>query len=271
VFQASLFINRPDRINFVMYGPETSYYSLDTKVGRHYQITFPADLKVDVPGGYGRYRVGSLGKLAHLDENAHLVEKTFAATTTTFIHYYFLPSKDEVYYGKTVSEETYTPSIRDILFESGNAGLLDRIYIALSLVGENGTSFTMIRYLQDKNALLGESVFREDTFKKNSLGLLYQTRYRDEQQSVQIQYPAMYRTAARIGSLLEGNGIRVSDISLDIKRSNHCEVIYSSDTVSQTAEDIGRYFSCPLKKGKTDVYDILFILGKREKDWQIRQ
>lgn len=252
-----------------MYGPDASYYSLDTKIGRHYQIAFPPDLKVDVPGGYGQYRIGSLGKLAVLDENKMLLKKTIAATTTTFIHYSFYPKSDEVFYGEQVSDTSTRPSVQHILFDESNAGFLDRLYLASSMIGEKSTSFTMIRYGQDVNAVLGEAVFREDSFKKKSLGLLYQSTYRDEQKTVQVLYPAQYRTASRIAAILEGNGIRVSDISLDIDRSTQCRIIYSSEIPSQTAQDISEYFSCPLEAGKTDVYDILFVLGNQEGEWEI--
>lgn len=269
IFSHSLFVTRPDRINFVMYGPRARYYSLDIKTDRHYEISFPSDLKVDVPGGYGQYPIGSLGKLAKLDGNAHLLEKTFASTTTTFIHYYFFPETDEVYYGSESEEEAEKPSALNILFWSGNASVLDRIYLTLTLFGEKDTQFNMISYRKETDNVLGDTVFQNDTFKKKSIGLLYQSHYREEQASVQILYPQKYKTALRISTLLEGNGIRVSDVSLDITRSDTCQVLYSSDTPSKTAVDISSYFICPLVKAKTDVYDIIFVLGAREKDWEI--
>jgi len=268
-FSHSLFVSRPDRINFVMYGPHTRYYSIDTKTDRHYEISFPSDLKVDVPGGYGQYRIGSLGKLAKLDGNAHLLEKTFASTTTTFIHYYFFPESNEVYYGSDTEESTEKPSAFHVLFWSGNASVLDRLYLALLLIGEKDTQFNLISYRKETDNVLGDTIFQNDTFMKKSIGLLYQANYREDQASVQILYPHQYKTAARISTLLEGNGIRVSDVSLDIKRSDTCEVIYSSETATQTAQDISSYFTCPLVQGKTDVYDIIFVLGAREKDWEI--
>lgn len=269
IFSHSLFASSPDRINIVMYGPQTRYYSIDTKTDRHYEISFPPDLKVDVPGGYGQYRIGSLGKLAKLDGNAHLLEKTFAATTTTFIHYYFFQESDEVYYGTEMEESPQKPSTINVLFWSGNASVLDRLYLALMLFGEKDTQFNMIRYRKETDNILGDTIFRNDSFMKKSIGLLYQSTYRDEQASVQILYPRQYKTAMRMSTLLEGNGIRVSDVSLDIDRSDTCEVIYSADVPSQTALDISSYFACPLVQGKTDVYDIIFVLGAREKDWEI--
>ncbi len=253
-----------------MYGSETDYYSLDTKAGRHYQISFPADIKVDVPGGYGQYRIGSLGKLAKLDGNAHLLEKTFAATTTTFIHYYFYPETEEVYYGTESTDLSKKPSVMAVLFSASNASYLDRIYLTITLLGEKDTQFNKISYVKEKDNVLGDTVFRNDSFMKKSIGLLYQSNYRAEQKSVQVLYPNKYKTASRISMLLEGNGIRVSDVSLDIERSELCKVIYSEDIPSETARDISSYFQCPLLQGKTDVYDIIFVLGSREQDWEIQ-
>lgn len=270
IFSHSLFVSRPDRINFVMYGPQTRYYSLDTKTDRHYQISFSSDLKVDVPGGYGQYPIGSLGKLAKLDGNAHLLEKTFASTTTTFIHYYFFQESDEVYYGNDTEVSRDRPSAFRLLFWSGNASVLDRLYLVISLIGAKDTQFNLISYRKETDKVLGDTIFRNDSFMKKSIGLLYQANYREEQASIQILYPRQYKTATRISTLLEGNGIRVSDVSLDIKRSDACQVVYSSANASQTAQDISSYFTCPLVQGKTDVYDIIFVLGAREQDWEIK-
>ena len=85
VFNRSLFNQDKDRINLVVYGPETAFYSIDRSENRHYVMYFPPDLKMQVPGGYGNYRVGSLGKLAKLDENPEIFKKTFAFSTVASV------------------------------------------------------------------------------------------------------------------------------------------------------------------------------------------
>lgn len=269
ILQSSLFITPPDRINMVLYDKTVRYFSLDTAEKQDYVMTFPPDLKVDVPGGYGSYRVGSLGKLARLEKQPDILRKTFAVTTTTFIHYYFYPESDEVYYGDTSGEEYNRPSPGTILFAESNAGPLDRLYLAVQLLGSKKENFTAIQYLEEKNDVLGDVSFRDDTFIKHSIGLLYQNTYRDEQQSVQIRYGHSYRTADRLSALLEGNGIRVSDITYDEQKRSTCLVI-TEQISSQTARDIAAYFGCQIERGKTDVYDVVLVLGNLEREWEIR-
>lgn len=269
LFTQSLFFSHNTRINTVFYGPETAFYSIDKQDARHYVMYFPADLKMQVPGGYGSYRVGSLGKLAKLDKNYDIFQKTFSLGTTSFVYYYFYNNSDAVYYGDEVPQESKKPKITDILFMQSNAGIFDRLYLALSFFQKNADDFKILNYQEKENKAQNDVYFQEDSFIKNSIGLLYQTIYRDEQKSVQIQYKSKYSAAQDLGSLLEGNGIRVNDLSIDINKRKDCVIIDSSDDFSQTTHDLSIFFHCPIQKGNTDVYDVIFVLGDKEKDWEI--
>jgi hypothetical protein len=258
----------PDRINILLYGPETFYYSLDRANNRDYAIAFQPDVKLDVPGGYGTYRVGSLGKLALLDDDPELIQNTFALATTTFVHYVFLEDADEVYYGEQIPE-IQKPSLKKILFGTSNASILNRIYLTLILVNDKADAYQRISFSEQKEAVFNDISFENKLFFKDSIGLLFQETYRDEHKSIQVLYPGKYTTAQRLSDLLEGNGIRVSDISYDIRQHDECAVVYSSDKESHTAHDIGSYFGCAVSPGKTDVYDILFLLGGVEEKWKV--
>lgn len=258
----------PDRINILLYGPETFYYSLDRANNRDYAIAFQPDVKVDVPGGYGTYRVGSLGKLALLDDDPKLIQNTFALTTTTFVHYVFLEDTDEVYYGEQIPEIQKLP-LTKILFSTSNASFLDRLYLVLILFDDKADNYQLISFLEQKEAVFDDISFENELFFKDSIGLLFQETYRNEHESIQVLYTGQHATAQRISDLLEGNGIRVSDISYDINQHDTCAVVYSAETKSHTARDIGAYFGCSVSPGKTDVYDILFLLGAVEEKWKV--
>jgi len=253
----------------VVYGGNTYFYSLDVKSKQHYYIPFASDLQVDVPGGYGTYRIGSLGKLGALDGNERLIQKTFSATTSSFVHYAFFPSSPDVIYNEELVEEIEKPRFMNLLTYESNATILDRLYLAIHLRAPQKDEFTRIAYRQIEDTVLGSKSFQSDTFVKRSIGLLFQPTYRDEQKSTQILFTQSRLTAERVSQVLEGNGIRVSDISLDMEKSSNCAVIYSDDTPPQTAIDIGHFFACPLMAGKTDIYDILLVLGEREGEWEI--
>ncbi|MCX6732870.1 MAG: hypothetical protein NTV98_05005, partial [Candidatus Roizmanbacteria bacterium] len=63
----SAFFVKEDRINILFYSSEPIYYSLERGGEVHYVTTFNADSRTEVPGGYGVYRMGALGKLIKLE------------------------------------------------------------------------------------------------------------------------------------------------------------------------------------------------------------
>jgi len=270
VIGASLFFSSPDRLNILVYGPSAKYYSIDSRDKIHYVITFSPELKVDVPGGYGKYRTGSLGKLVSLEKNPDIFKKTFSVTTSTFVHFYFYKQNDEIYYEDKSESEKFGPSIATILTGSSNASIFDRIYIAGIFLFNKADSFNKINYSEEKNTALDNVIFKDKSFIKDSLGLLYGKSYRDEQKSLQIKYSKVYKTAKRLGAMLEGNGIRVSDITYE-KNLPKCKIIEATSKNSNTAKDMSRYFNCPIEKGNTDVYDIIFVLGSLENTWEINE
>lgn len=269
LYSQSLFVYKGERINFVMYGKQTAFYSLDKQETRNYVMYFYPDLKMQIPGGYGNYRIGSLGKLAKLDNEPDIFKKTFSIATTSLVHFYYYPNNEEVFYGREIQKKPRVPVLKDILFMPGNAGFFDRMYLAMWLFDKHDDDFKLIAYGEEKNKIHNDVFFQEDSFIKNSIGLLFQKQYRDEQKNIQLQYSNNYEVAERISSLLEGNGIRVNDITLDMDRNKKCMIIENSKDFSQTSLDMSHFFKCNLVEGKTDVYDIIFVLGSLEKEWEL--
>ena len=120
-----------------MYGPQTAFYSLDKQDTRNYVMYFYPDLKMQVPGGYGNYRTGSLGKLAKLDNKPELLAKTFSIATTSFVTIYYYPNTEDVYYGTDIQSKPQIPAMKDLLLMPGNAGIFDRIYLALTFIDKD--------------------------------------------------------------------------------------------------------------------------------------
>ncbi len=269
LYSDSLFVFKGDRINFLVYGKYTAFYSVDKLDTRHYVMYFYPDLKMQVPGGYGSYRTGSLGKLAHLDNKPEILTNTFSMGTTSFVHRYFYSASEDVYYGKEMPQKSTKPSIKSLLFMRSNASLFDRLYLVLLLFDKKDGDFRQIAYQSEVNKIHNDIFFQDESFIKNSIGLLFQKQYRDEQKNIQLQYVKNYTVAEKISTLLEGNGIRVNDITLDLKKNKTCKVIENTYEHSNSARDIADFFGCTLTTGKTDVYDIIFVLGAVEEYWEL--
>lgn len=267
-FTNSLFFDSKDRINLVVYGQNPAFYSLAIQESRDYIVYFPADLKVQVPGGYGSYRVGSLGKLISLEKKPALYQKTFSLATSSFVNFYFYPDDGEVYYGEGTKDNFRKFTLKDFFFMKSNATFLDRVYLSAFVLNKNIDNFRVLRYIESER-VQDDEFFEAGEFTKKSIGLFYQKTYRNDKKTIQIAYNKEYETAESISNTLEGNGIRVSDITLNLQPKKECLVREVSAEHSITAKNIAEFFNCTLVVGNTDVYDIIFELGDRAKDWEV--
>jgi hypothetical protein len=265
----SLFFDDTDRLNVIIYGNNTTYYSLGIEGAGDYVVQFPPDIKVQVPGGYGYYRIGALGKLISWDKKPAILKRTFSLATYSLDDYYFYTDTNDVFFGSD-TPNVALPQAKDIFFSNSNASFLDRLYILMTFLNRKLNDFKYIHTPINKNRQ-GDLIFDDDTYEKKYLGYLYEKTYRNEMKSVQILYTKDYANGARIGKMLEGNGIRVGDISQLDSPPKKCTVVENSSEISLTARRLMSFFNCVHVKGKTDIYDILFQLGDKESEWEINE
>jgi hypothetical protein len=264
---SSLFFRPKERLNIVFYGASTTFYSISTaNANTSYAVLFPSDLEILIPGGYGHYRVGALGKLVSLEKQPRIYKKAFSVNTSSFLDGYFYPKNPEVYYGSSVSEER-TPSLRDIFFNQTNVNFFDRLYIAMVFANKRPGWLRTIKNLpQTKTGK--RQVFDRDEFVKEYQGYFYKKTYREVRQDVQIIYSKSYNTAFMMSQVIEGEGIRVADLTASDNNRGDCLIIENNrGKFSAVAEDLAKFFNCRLTKGKTEISDIIIMLNGAEKEW----
>lgn len=264
----SAFFIKEDRINILFYSSEPIYYSFEKGGEVHYVTTFNADSRTGVPGGYGIYRIGALGKLITLEKNPELLKKTFSRITGSMIDYYFYPQTEEIYYGS--HEQTRIPTFKELFFFSSNANFFDRIYLYFQFAGKHLNNFEEIHI---KKIMSGDSILLSDiAFARQYLGYFYHKSLRKENKTVQILYGDSYISAKNMSRVVDGEGIRVVDIDKSIKSESlksECIVMENTEKYfSQTAKEISQFFHCILIKGKGRVSDIVVEMGKAEKEWE---
>lgn len=264
----SLFINHPDRINVVFYGEKTAFYSWGKTDNINYFTYVYPDLKIVIPGGYGYYRVGALGKLVSLEKKPDLFIRGFSAATSTLVNFYFYPPGDKIYYGNENSPSVFFPSQGQIWFGASNTSLLDKIYFWLMFVSAKKSDFANLSTDVVKNHQQ-DRLLDENGLSKRYQGFFYQKTYRNEKKSVQIIYTNEYKSALIINRILEGSGIRVVDISQENKQPRVCIVSEDERSFSQTARDLSKFFHCNLTRAKTRVSDIILELGDQETIWSV--
>jgi len=267
-FTHSLFFTQRDRINIVFYGKDTAYYSIGLKDKVDYLVMFPADLEVLVPGGYGKYRVGGLGKLVELEKKSDILGKTFSLNTSSFVDAYFYPGDSQIFFGDNNDVKSSRPGFLKIFFERGGASLFDRLYIYSLFMAKSKYSFKEITDLPIVNES-GSPFLSSIDFSKQYQGFFYQSSYRMEERTVQIKYTKSYITTQYLSSILEGEGVRVVDLDQVSYAQKSCLVVENLKQHSVTAKAISSFFGCRLETGDTKLSDIIFILGNKEKEWGV--
>ncbi len=265
-FTLSLFIKSKDRINVVIYDDKTTFYSFDKT---DYSISFAPDLKVFVPGGYGNYRVGALGKLVALENNPDIFKRTFSATVSTVADYYFYPQSDTIYYGGRSGERPF-PSLKELFIYSSNASFLDKIYLFFSFLSAKRGDFTSLEPITSIDKGDHAQIFDSSSFAKNYQGYFYQKTYRNEGATVQILYNNNYDSALRISTILDSTGIQVVDLEQTDNKIKNCLIIKQNNNFPKTVSTLAAFFNCGIQVGKTSSSGIILELGKREEQWSTK-
>lgn len=263
---SSVFLKGRDKINVIFYGEKTRFYSLDRK-NVNYLLTFSNSLKVIVPGGYNQYIIGAIGKLASLEKKPDIFKRTFSAATSTFVDLYFYQKKTVVYYED--SNLRQMPTLMEILLTDSNANLIDKLFLIYIFSTNNKESFQSIDLSPFK--LEGDNnIFDQNLFYKKFQGSFFQRTYRKYDINVQIVYTNSYKTAQLIGQMIEGEGIRVVDLSNQDKKNSGCLLVANKEiTTSKTFERLKEFLKCKTQIGETTVSDIILELGDLEKEWLV--
>lgn len=264
----SLFFRKQGRVNVLFYGKNTRIFSFGLADGVDYYISFSNDSRVFIPGGYGRYRVGGIGKLALLEKKPEIFKKTFSQNLSLFIDYFFYPKENKVYFGSQEDTDFQSPALSEILLDQTNASIFDRVYLGILLATKKRYSFKFTSDVSGR-AQENEPLFEPESFFKNLQGNFYESSYRNERRTVQLIYTKSYKTAKYISQILEGEGIRVVDLTQNQADAKKCQVNESGKNFSKTAVAIAQFFNCSLLKSNTELSDIIFILGKTEAEWEV--
>lgn len=255
----SLIFEKKDRINLVVYDDHARYYSLSQTGSVDYMAEFDPGQEVKVPGGYKKYRFGALGWLANQEKNPEIMKKAVSSATATFTDLYFYPGGSKIYYSNNKPQGPDVPAFYKLLLYKSNANFVDRLYIVSQFIFGSHQSFNQLNNNAD-----------QADFVKRYQGHFYQKTYRNDNSIVQIIYTDRYNNAVNISNILEGNGIRVGDLTQqDVRSSKKCVVRVEGKHVTETAKDIAKFFKCSVEDGKTGTFDIILELNKTEEEWDI--
>lgn len=270
---SSVFFLKRDRVDIVFYGERSSFVSVGMVDDVHYIGFFDNGANVYVPGGYGRYNIGALGRLSELEKNPRIIQKAFSSVLSAYVDFYFTPKKNPVYPFELNPLEEDFPiprlALTDVFFSNRyytNAGIIDRIFLYYRLkgLGRSDLSFVSADSATERD---GERMFVEDRFERKYQGYFYQSFIRKERKEIQILYTE-YKSALLVTRILEGEGIRIVDLSQLDRNEKGCIIHEDKEAASKTSLFLQQTFGCAWRRAEVDTADIALILGSElEAEW----
>ncbi len=264
-FRQSILLDSLDRINIVYYGEDVELLSFGLKDTVNYIVSFSHSDKVSVPGGYGRYNVGALGKLAQIEKDPQLIGRTFSSMASAHVDYYIMPKKPDVYDADSTDDPQYSPrELISRLFSSDqltNANIFDKLFIAYYISRQRQKDFAPLRSISEI-AEGNQENFSERRFLKKYKGFFYHQSLRQEGMEVKVLYDS-YSSAVTLARVIEGQGIRVVDLTRDekAKKVDGCAIYSASTSNSKTIHYLQRTFGCSRIEEKTEGADIILVIG----------
>ncbi len=242
-FSTSLFFSTNGRVTILYYSDAPKVISIGRAESVNYELFFDPEKRVIVPGGYGRYKVGALGKLAEIEKKPEILTQAFSSAISARVDY-------------------------DMSASTGwrtHISLIDRVYLYFLLLNQKksdfislNTSYTDPAHRQD---------FSENSFQKKYKGFFYERRLRTEGKNISIVYKN-YASVKTLSRIIEGEGIRVVDVSYKETPGNDCYIIDTAKN-SETSKYLARTFNCRIQQGSVNGADIQLVLGEKlEKNWE---
>ncbi|KKP72849.1 MAG: hypothetical protein UR68_C0012G0042 [Candidatus Roizmanbacteria bacterium GW2011_GWA2_35_19] len=256
---SSIFLKGNDKINVVFYGKNTRLYSIDVN-DTDYILTFPPTSKVLIPGGYGKYRLGAMGKLSSLDRDPDLIKRAMSSATSSFVDLYFYFNSEIIFYEDSGNHELF-PTLKEFFLSKSNANLIDRFFVFVNLSNRNKNFYKIINISDN---------FSEENFSKNYQGSFYSKILREEGENLQVRYQKSYQTAKIVSRIIEGEGIRVVDLSESKNALKNCRLVVKNEKkLTKTVKTLANFFHCQIISGETEISDIILELGDLEEKWAI--
>lgn len=250
-YDNSLFVRKNSRVYVgVWLGKDTYVLSISQNVGQSHLLYFPPEQEVVIPGGLKGYKVGALGKVAHITDDVKLYKKALSQLSGLPIDEYLYTDTSDVFYeGSDMADKNIGSIARELsgaLWQLRGTSVLNKIFLYQKIGNMRGSNTEL--YIKLKPDPVG----------------MYDREFRSEKRLVQMVHSNTPDTAVFLAKLLEGVGIRVSDIGSQQQNESRgvCQVIERAPVQSATAKYITDYFGCEYKLGDTGLYEVQFILSK---------
>lgn len=251
--RTSQFFSTRGRITIGVYDEIPYVFSYDKKANLGTIVYFNPSVLVEVPGGYGWYKLGSVRLLAAIEhKTTGLLEKTFARlvgvpvdmviyktstsiveeSTTDFLSYFMQKRNSQTSFSKE--------------FATSSTNIIDRFLINKALT-ISPDRLIVVNAQKDYIYKDGKSYYTEQKLDSHIKGYLYQKKLTDSGVKVRvIANDKAYKGATLIERLIEGMGTKVLSIDSDnTQTAVVCSILYDPAS-SAVAKLFGMYFPCKM-------------------------
>lgn len=271
----SSILDRSDRINIVFYGEYVTLISFGITDSVNYIVSFDNEDRVSIPGGYDRYALGSLGRLAEIEKDPDLLKRAFSSMISGYVDFYTFHKNAPVYDATDSEAPSYnrTDLIKTIMSRENhsNMSFFDKLYVSFLIARRRQQDFVSLKNVSVLNEKDDVYDFSERGFQKKYEGFFFHQLIREESLDVQMIYKSA-KSAQTLARVIEGQGIRVVDLSLytEDKMPKRCILIMHKDVEStHTVRFLKRKFDCTIKEGVIEGSDIQMIAGlELEEAWK---
>jgi len=268
----SLLLWEKDRITIGVYGSHPYIYSYNPTKRLAFVVQFDPSYQLNVPGGYGWYKLSSLDLLGKIEgRRAELLRLSFGELIGSPVDYVYYPKKAALlelspqrrfrdFYTDErlqIYTSTYTNSITNwidkFLIRRVLAAREDRLVFLNTddLFRESGEERRYDAELLDSRL---KGLFYFDSFLNSGLKAIVATR------------SSGYLSAKRILRQIEGVGIKVIEIEVnDALKNRRCQIMVSQQH-NWVARKLANHYHCQIGKNNSNI--VRFVLnGVLEKEF----
>jgi len=258
----SLFLGEKDRITVAVFGAQPYVYSYNPTKKLAFVVQFDPEAQLNVPGGYGWYRLGSLDLLGKIEgKRALLLQRAFGELIGAPVDYVYYPKKaalverseknfQEYYLHelKKIHSKKYTHSITNWIDRLLVRGIFavreDRLVFidTADLVSRHGKEWRYDSELLDSRL---KGLFYRESFLSSGLRAIIVTR------------TEAYLAAKRLLRQIEGSGIKVIEIEVnDALENKHCQIKGASQLKPQVRA-LALTYNCQAMRSQSAILQIV--------------
>lgn len=266
--KTSVFLSKRERVTVAVFGQKPYVLSYDKKNKLGHLVYFDPSILVNVPGGYGWYKLGSVSLLGKIEERQkEILKSTFAELSGVVVDIVIYPKDVRVEEGLAADFIDYFLASRSkldsSLYQFSTNNVFDRLFLK-KILGLRVYKLVILNAEKDYFEKNNKKYYRAELLDSRVKGFFYQDIFLESKAKIRLYYSSTdgYKAAKRLSRFIEGFGIKVIDISRSPQKKldiNACMVEFHRDyrLIGRLLAD---YFHCTKRvKDKVSILIDFFI------------